>query len=77
MFKKLALIFITDTLEVKTKTRTLKIPSQDPPDLFINAEIILNDFISVNKDIHIRRLGIKVLDLKDNSGQNTLLNFIT
>ena len=76
-FKKLALIFITDTLQVKTKTRTLKIPSQDPHELFINAEIILNDFISVNKDIHIRRLGVKVLDLKENSGQNTLLNFIT
>lgn len=75
-FKTLALIFISETLEIKTKSRTLRIPSQDPRELFINADIILNDFISVNQDIHIRRLGIKVLDLKDNSGQSTLLNFI-
>ena len=75
-FKTLALIFISETLEIKTKSRTLRIPSQDPRELFINADIILNDFISVNQDIHIRRLGIKVLDLKHNSGQSTLLNFI-
>lgn len=75
-FKTLALIFISETLEIKTKSRTLRIPTQDPRELFINADIILNDFISVNQDIHIRRLGIKVLDLKHNSGQSTLLNFI-
>ena len=76
LFKTLALIFISETLEIKTKSRTLRIPSQDPHELFINAEIILNDFISANQDVHIRRLGIKVLDLKDKSGQSTLLNFI-
>jgi hypothetical protein len=50
--------------------------STDLNELYLAAKLILNETMNNNdREIKVRRFGVKVLDLKDNSGQNTIFDF--
>jgi hypothetical protein len=38
--------------------------------------LILNETLKNNPNIKVRRLGVKLSDLKDHKGQNTMLEFL-
>ena len=60
-----------------TRSKSLKVYSTDLNELYLTAKLILNETMDNNdREIKVRRLGVKVSDLKDNSGQNTMSDFI-
>jgi DNA polymerase IV (archaeal DinB-like DNA polymerase) len=74
-FKNIGIILILNNLNNVTRSKSLKTYSADFDDLYSTAKLILNETLNVNPNLKIRRLGIKLSELKDNKGQNTMLNF--
>jgi len=76
-FKNIAILLILDTLANMTRSKSLKVYSTDLNELYLTAKLILNETMDNNdREIKVRRLGVKVSDLKDNLGQNTMSDFI-
>jgi DNA polymerase IV (DinB-like DNA polymerase) len=81
-FKNIGILLIESNLHNISHSKTLKSYSRDYNELYMTAKLILNEALNKgndddnNKQIKIRRLGVKVSDLKDNSGQNTIFDFI-
>lgn len=76
-FKNIVILLILDSLANITRSKSLKVYSTDLNELYLTAKLILNETMNNNdREIKVRRLGLKVLDLKDNSGQNTMFDFI-
>lgn len=74
-FKNIGIILILNNLNNVTRSKSLKTYSADFDELYSTAKLILNETLNINPNLKIRRLGIKLSELKDNEGQNTLLNF--
>ena len=76
-FKNIAILLILDTLANMTRSKSLKVYSTDLNEFYLTAKLILNETMDNNdREIKVRRLGVKVSDLKDNLGQNTMSDFI-
>jgi DNA polymerase IV (DinB-like DNA polymerase) len=76
-FKNITILLILDTLANMTRSKSLKVYSTDLNELYLTAKLILNETMDNNdREIKVRRLGVKVSDLKDNLGQNTMSDFI-
>ena len=75
-FKNIGIILILNNLNNVTRSKSLKTYSADFDELYSTAKLILNETLNDNPNLKIRRLGIKLSELKDNQGQNTMLNFL-
>ena len=75
-FKSVGLIFIDNKLGIVNRSKSLKYYSQNLNDLIDHANSIFLDYISVYDLFKLRRIGVKVSEIKKNEGQNTLSNYI-
>lgn len=76
-FRVLTVILILENLQHVSFSRSLKLYSASFDELNKNSLSILNEMVSDNSISldNIRRMGIVISDLKDISGQDTLLNY--
>ena len=74
-FKNIGIILILNDLNNITRSKSLKTHSADFDELYSTVKLILNETLNDNPNLKVRRLGIKLSELKDNKGQNTMLNF--
>lgn len=75
-FKSVGLIFIDNKLGIVNRSKSLKYYTQNFNDLIDHANSIFLDYISVYDLFKLRRIGVKVSEIKKNEGQNTLSNYI-
>ncbi|MDW0164994.1 MAG: DNA polymerase IV [Nitrososphaeraceae archaeon] len=76
-FKVLTVILILENLQHVSISKSLKLYSASLEELNKNSLLIINEMItnnSISLD-NIRRMGVIVSDLKDISGQDSLLNY--
>lgn len=74
MFKSVGIQFILSDLTNKTKSRMLKNPTSSLEELQKNADQLLKEALEDQKDT-IRRLGVKVSELSEISGQSNITNY--
>lgn len=77
-FRVLTIILILENLQHVSFSKSLKLYSASLDELHRNSLSIINEMISNNSISldNIRRIGIVVSDLKDISGQDSLLNYL-
>lgn len=77
-FRVLTIILILENLQHVSFSKSLKLYSASLDELHKNSLSIINEMISNNSISldNIRRIGIVVSDLKDISGQDSLLNYL-
>ena len=75
-FKSVGLIFIDNKLSLVNRSKSLKNYTQNLNDLIDYANSTFLDYISVYDIFKLRRIGVKVPEIKKNEGQNTLSNYI-
>ncbi len=77
-FRVLTIILILENLQHVSFSKSLKLYSASLDELHKNSLLIINEMISNNSISldNIRRIGIVVSDLKDISGQDSLLNYL-
>jgi DNA polymerase IV (archaeal DinB-like DNA polymerase) len=75
-FKSVGLIFIDNKLGIVNRSKNLKSYTQNLNDLTEQANSILLEYISSHDLFKVRRIGVKVYEIKKNKGQNTLFNYI-
>jgi len=75
-FKSVGLIFIDNKLGIVNRSKSLKNYTQNLNDLINHANSIFLDYISAYDLFKLRRIGVKVSEIKKNEGQNTLSNYI-
>lgn len=73
-FKSVGVIIILNNLETVTRSKTLKAHAAGLDVLLSTAKAILDE--AVTEGMRVRRLGVRVSDFQDSSGQNTLLDFM-
>ena len=76
LFRNIGILLILNNLNNITRSKSLKTHSRDFHELYSSVKSILNDTLNNYPNIKVRRLGVRVSDLKDNKGQNSILNFI-
>jgi hypothetical protein len=76
-YKVLTVILILENLQHVSFSRSLKLYSASFDELHKNSLSILNEMVDNNSIslANIRRVGIVISDLKDVSGQDSLLNY--
>lgn len=76
-FRSVGLIFIDNKLGIVNRSKNLKNYTQNLNDLADNADSIFLDYLSAYDIFKLRRIGVKVSEIKRNEGhQNTLFNYI-
>jgi DNA polymerase IV (DinB-like DNA polymerase) len=75
-FRNIGVLLILNDLYIISRSRSLKTHTRDFNELYSSVKSILNQTINNDRDIKVRRLGIKLSDLKYNEGQNTMLKYI-
>jgi DNA polymerase IV (DinB-like DNA polymerase) len=77
LFKSIGLIFIDNKLVIVNRSKNLKNYTQNLNDLIDNANSIFLSYLSMYDIFKLRRIGVKVSEIKKNEGhQNTLFNYI-
>ena len=74
MFKSVGIILIQSDLSNKTKSRMMRNPTDSYAELEKNAEQLLKEVI-VDQQMSIRRIGVKVSELSEISGQSSITNY--
>jgi DNA polymerase IV (DinB-like DNA polymerase) len=75
-FKSVGVIVILNNLDQRTKSKALKIPSTDFDLLLSTTRDLLAELMSSGDQLRVRRLGIRISELQDTSGQNTMSQFM-
>lgn len=73
-FKSVGVILILNNLEMITRSKTFKAHVSDLDVLLSTAKAVLDE--AVAESMKVRRLGVRVSDFQDSSGQETLLDFM-
>ncbi len=73
-FRSVGVILILNNLETVTRSKSLKAHSSGLDVLSSAAKAVLDE--AVTEGMKVRRLGIRVSDFQDSSGQETLFNFM-
>ncbi|MEM2139653.1 DNA polymerase IV [Nitrososphaera sp.] len=73
-FKSVGVILILNNLETVTRSRTLKAHTSDLDVLHSTTKAILDDAMA--DGMKVRRLGVRVSDFQDSTGQETLFDFM-
>jgi DNA polymerase IV (DinB-like DNA polymerase) len=74
MFKSVGIHFVQSDLSNKSKSKMLKNPTTSFEELQKNASQLLDEALK-DQTITIRRLGVKVSELSDIQGQNSITNY--
>ena len=74
MFKSIGIHFVQSDLTNKSKSKTLRNPTNNLEELQKNVEQLLLDALD-NQTITIRRIGVKVADLTETKGQSDITNY--
>lgn len=74
MFKSVGIQFILSDLTNKSKSRMLKNPTSSLEELQKNAAQLLKEALEEQKNT-VRRLGVKVSELSEMSGQSNITNY--
>ena len=74
MFKSIGVHFVQSDLSNKSKSRMLRSPTSSLEELQKNADQLLKEALE-NQGTTIRRLGVKVSELSEIQGQNTITNY--
>jgi DNA polymerase IV (DinB-like DNA polymerase) len=74
MFKSVGIILIQSDLSNKTKSKMLRNPTDSHVELEKNVEQLLNEAI-VDQQMPIRRIGVKVSELSEVSGQSNITSY--
>lgn len=74
VFKSVGIQFVQEDLSNRTKSRTLKNPTSSIAELKKTSRQLLKELL-VEQKLLIRRLGVKVSDLSEASGQIDITNF--
>jgi DNA polymerase IV (DinB-like DNA polymerase) len=79
MFRSVSIIVITDKFQSFTKSRTLEAPKNDLLTITEISAELLREFLSENKGVSLRRIGVRVSNLLDagqlKKNQKTLEDF--
>ncbi|MFM7795305.1 MAG: DNA polymerase IV [Candidatus Nitrosotenuis sp.] len=73
-FKSVGIQFVQSDLSNKTKSRTLKNPTSSIDELKKIALILLHEALA-DQELNVRRLGVRVSELSDITGQSSIDNF--
>ncbi len=74
MFKSVGIILIQSDLSNKTKSKMLRNPTDSHVELVKNVEQLLKEAI-VDQQMQIRRIGVKVSELSEVSGQSSITSY--
>lgn len=74
MFKSVGIQFIQSDLSTKTKSKMLRNPTDNFEELERNAEQLLRDALN-DQQLTIRRLGVRVSELSEVSGQSSITSY--
>jgi nucleotidyltransferase/DNA polymerase involved in DNA repair len=74
-FKTVGIMLILDNLENVTRSKSLKVHTNNFDLLHSTARSVLDEAMAP-ADRKVRRLGVRLFDLQDNAGQNTILDFM-
>jgi DNA polymerase IV (DinB-like DNA polymerase) len=73
-FRSIGIILILDNLETITRSKVLKSHTLSFEPLSLTAKALLDD--ALKEKMTVRRLGVRLSDFQDNTGQGTLLDFM-
>jgi nucleotidyltransferase/DNA polymerase involved in DNA repair len=73
-FKSVGVILIQNNLETVTRSKTLKAHASGLDVLTSTAKAVLDEAMAGS--MKVRRLGVRVSDFQDSSGQETLFDFM-
>ena len=76
IYRSVGLIFIDNKLGIVNRSKNLKSYTQNLNDLIEQANLILLEYVSTHDLLKLRRIGVKVFEIKENKGQNTLFDYI-
>jgi len=69
LYKSVGILAITNTLEMRSRTKTLENPSEDAETIERIARELLSKFLEEEGAVILRRFGVKVSGLSKKSGQ--------
>lgn len=75
MFKRVVLLIVDEDNEMHTRSKTLPSPVQDHEQIEKTVMSLLEGFLS-DTEVSVRRVGVRVADLSDASGQERLTGFV-
>jgi len=73
-FRKVSLIVIDDEIQMHTRSTTLKSHVQDQKEIIENGEALLEEFLE-DFSGQVRRIGLRIADLKEFEDQSNLTEF--
>ena len=74
MFKSIGIQFVQSDLTIRSKSKMLKNPTDNLEELLKNSEQLLHEALE-DQELMIRRLGIKVSELSEIQGQNSITKY--
>ena len=75
-FKTVGVIVIISNLEQRTKSKTLKTSTSSFELLRSTAAVLLDELMADGDRFRVRRLGVRLSELQDIAGQNTISEFM-
>jgi len=75
-FRTLGILLILDNLDNITRTKRLKVHSNNLESLHSAARSLLDEAMKEAGAVKVRRLGVRLLELQSSVGQNTILDFM-
>ena len=75
-FKTVGVIVIVSNLEQRTKSKTLKTSTSSFELLNSTAAVLLDELMAEGDRIKVRRLGVRLSELQNTVGQNTMSEFM-
>ena len=74
MFKSVGIQFTQTNLTNKTRSKMIRSPTSSLDELKKTAKQLLQEMLA-NQELSVRRLGVKVSELSDQEGQNTITSY--
>ena len=76
-FKTVGILLILDNLDNITRSKSLKVHSNNFESLHSAARSILEEAMKETGPVKVRRLGVRLSELQSSEGQNTMLDFVS
>ena len=77
IFRSISIIAILENLSIHTRSKTLGTPVQNLDILKKMSRELFKNFLEYERNLTVRRIGVKVSNLTKKSGQKTLADFHT
>jgi len=76
-FRTVGILLILDNLDNITRSKSLKVHSNNLESLCSTARSILGEAMKEAGPVKVRRLGVRLSDFQSSEGQNTMLDFMS